>query len=110
MQLLQQIVSNSKKFILIQLLGTANAKDIKTDYYITYSTLASSYHGPGEILLTQSFTHSGFPSSVIGHILLYMRSVTWPLCKKSAKLVTFPRTRRKNCYKHFECVSISKNR
>ena len=34
-----------KVFILIQLLSTANAKDIKTDYYITNSTLASRYHG-----------------------------------------------------------------
>ena len=34
-------------FILInyQLLTTASAKDINTDYYITNSTLASRYHG-----------------------------------------------------------------
>ena len=34
-------------FILInnQLLSTANAKDIKTDYYITNIFLALKYHG-----------------------------------------------------------------
>ena len=36
-----------KGFILInnQLLSTANAKDINTDYFITNSTFASRYHG-----------------------------------------------------------------
>ena len=40
MQLLRQNV-----FTLIQPISTANAKDIITDFYITSSTLASSYHG-----------------------------------------------------------------
>ena len=37
-------------FILInnQLLSTANAKDIKTDSYITNSTEASRYHGSAQ--------------------------------------------------------------
>ena len=45
--LLRQNVFILKVFILInnQLLKTANAKDINTDYYITNSTLASMYHG-----------------------------------------------------------------
>ena len=45
MQLLRQNVFILKVFILIQLLNTANAKDINTEYYITNSTLASRYHG-----------------------------------------------------------------
>ena len=45
MQLLRQNVFILKVFILIQLLSTANAKDINTDYYITNSTLASRHHG-----------------------------------------------------------------
>ena len=34
-----------KVFVLIQLLFTANDKDINADYYTTNSTLASRYHG-----------------------------------------------------------------
>ena len=34
-----------KVFILIQLLSTVNAMDIKTDYYIKNSTLALRYKG-----------------------------------------------------------------
>ena len=66
-----------------QLLSTANAQDINTDYCITISTLASRVSWicsvevsketrnkitgfePGQ---TQSFTHLVFPSSVISHI------------------------------------------
>ena len=45
--LLRQNMFILKVFNLIynQLLSTANAKDINTDYYITNSTLASRYHG-----------------------------------------------------------------
>ena len=55
MQLLRQNVFIlkvfiSKVFILIQLLITANAMDINTDYYITNSTLASIYHGSSVVV------------------------------------------------------------
>ena len=45
MQLLRKNVFIFKVFILIQVLSTANVMDIITDYYITNSTLASSYYG-----------------------------------------------------------------
>ena len=44
-QLLLQNVFVLKVFILIQLLSTANAKDINTDYFITNSILASGHRG-----------------------------------------------------------------
>ena len=46
-ELLRQNLFILQLFILInnQLLSTANAKDINTDYYITNSTLATRYRG-----------------------------------------------------------------
>ena len=62
-----------KVFILInkQLLSTANAKDINTDFYITNNTLASRYHGSSvEAVKETSNKLRGFESGQVRIFLI----------------------------------------